>query len=497
MQDFLIQILCTLCVWLLQACYTVLKVFYMLAGLRDVATTDGFEGNLLNYVLFSTSSPVVNVFLNVFVISVGTTCLFLIVAIIKNMVTNKQPMTNLLAKAAGSILATLAVFLIAILGINIVTIILQQVNLAFGISSEASVIAIILNGSIEAEVGEYFTQHNGQGFIRWGTIAELEDRILQGDFSYNAFFSSLNLDDNIFSWPNGFYNANGVIITSTFNEWQCFFTSVALLVALLICSLGLIKRLLDIAFLIICLPLVSSTIVLDDGAKMKLWRETMISKVVLAFGSIIMVNLFLIIAPVLAQVTFFENKGINSVVHMMIIVGLAFCLPTGQTLFARLMGTSAEESREMMQALRTAKGATIAGAALGMGAVGFAKRGLIGGQNKYGKTSNGLIGKPVRALGGEISGRVTAPINNLARRALPSTRQANLHNAYAQANGADALANANKYDLKNFQKSGGVKDYQTMVRQNLKNSKANYKSAKLNKKYDFQGMFDDDMRGKK
>lgn len=494
MEAFIVQIICTLCVWLLQACYTVLKVFYMLAGLRDVTTTDGFEGNLLNYVLFSTSSPVVNVFLNVFVISVGTTCLFLIVAIIKNMVTNKQPMTNLLAKAAGSILATLAVFLIAILGINIVTIILQQVNLAFGISSEASVIAIILNGSIDGNVPG--TPVPNSGYDYWGTIDQIVERIEAGNFSYDSFFSGfagtfLNM------WPQGFSDSSEQIMTGGFNEWQCFFTSVALLVALLICSLGLIKRLLDIAFLIICLPLVSSTIVLDDGAKMKLWRETMISKVVLAFGSIIMVNLFLIIAPVLAQVTFFENKGINSVVHMMIIVGLAFCLPTGQTLFARLMGTSAEESREMMQALRTAKGATMAGAALGMGAVGFAKRGLLGGQNKYGKTSNGLIGKPVRALGGEISGRVTAPINNLARRALPSTRQANLHNAYAQANGADALANANKYDLKNFQKSGGVKDYQTMVRQNLKNSKANYKSAKLNKKYDFQGMFDDDMRGKK
>jgi hypothetical protein len=229
------------------------------------------------------------------------------------------------------------------------------------------------------------------------------------------------------------------------------------LIALAISCLGLIKRLFDLAFLLLSLPLISSTTVLDDGAKMKLWREAMVSKITMAFGAIIMVNLYIAIIPLLVDVTYIDNDVGNQIIKMLMVIGGAICVPTGQKLFARIMGGSADENKEILNGLHIAGHGTMAVGAAALGA----KNILFGGSNRYGRTYQGVFGG----------------IKNIS-----TQRQNNIRDAYQARYGADALNRANDYDLMTYKASGlykaDSKASRKTSRQNYKNSVVNYVVAR-------------------
>lgn len=91
---------------------------------------------------------------------------------------------------------------------------------------------------------------------------------------------------------------------------------------------------------------------------------------------------------------------ISTVLRMLLICGGALTINGAQMLFARLLGTSAEESREMGQAARTLFGAGMA-VKHGAQAVG---RGILGTKNANGQRVGGLLrggaGAAEKALGG-------------------------------------------------------------------------------------------------
>lgn len=106
------------------------------------------------------------------------------------------------------------------------------------------------------------------------------------------------------------------------------------------------------------------------------------------------------------------SNFVNSVLRLVLICGGALSISGGQLLFARLLGTSAEESREMAQSARTLFG----GAMTGFGAAKAAGRGLFGYRNANGQRVGGLIkggaglagtlgGGAANALGGLVGGQ--------------------------------------------------------------------------------------------
>lgn len=186
-----------------------------------------------------------------------------------------------------------------------------------------------------------------------------------------------------------------------FNFIIAYICAIVLLIALISATFGLVKRLYDIVLLFIALPGITATIPLDDGAKFKLWRETVISKVFLAFGTVLAVNVFTIVAPSIWGISVGTASGgfTNSVLRLVLICGGALSISGGQLLFARLLGTSAEESREMAQSARTLMG----GAMTGLGMTKAAGRGLFGYRNANGQRVGGLIkggASVVGAVGG-------------------------------------------------------------------------------------------------
>ena len=115
--------------------------------------------------------------------------------------------------------------------------------------------------------------------------------------------------------------------------------SIGIMIALLVAILNLAKRVYEIIFLYIVMPVSMSTLPLDDGARFKIWRETFITKIVLAYGSVFSVNIFVLLLPVITKMRIDGISGFgNGMFIIFMIIGGAMMIPAGQHLFARLFG---------------------------------------------------------------------------------------------------------------------------------------------------------------
>ncbi len=187
----------------------------------------------------------------------------------------------------------------------------------------------------------------------WSILDEDADTVL-GKYPHDLF--------NPFENPDKSPTMEGLIYYGSFDFILGYFAAVIVLVALVSACLGLGKRVYDLVILFLSLPLIASTIPLDDGARFKVWRETVISKVILAYGAVFAVNVFMIMLP---MITTMPVDGIGgNILRMFLIVCGGLSISGGMMLFARLFGTDAAESRDVAQSARTllaGAGAGIAG----------------------------------------------------------------------------------------------------------------------------------------
>lgn len=204
------------------------------------------------------------------------------------------------------------------------------------------------------------------------------------------------------------YSQQPMVRLDAFNLFTAYLVAVIMLISMFMLSVGLVKRIYDIIVLVICMPLVCGTIPLDDGARFRAWRETFMSKVLIAFGAVIALNVFFMIAGFIMgpafDLTYLINEGVLSsfavsVFKMLLLLGGALCMNSSQTLIARILGTSADEGREAMQsfALITSGVRMAAVGALGVSRVAAGMgRGLFGGTNRYGRERTGIFNYAAR-----------------------------------------------------------------------------------------------------
>lgn len=173
----------------------------------------------------------------------------------------------------------------------------------------------------------------------------------------------------------------------SFNLFTGYLVAIVMAISLIRICFGMVKRLYDIIVLIFMMPLVCGTIPLDDGARFKAWRETLMSKVLLVFGAVISINVFFQIAPLI------NLLSVGNILKMFLYMGGALSINSSQTLIARVLGTSADESREFAESART----ILTGAQVGVGGLIGAKNLAFGGYNKYGRFRQGGIPLLARA----------------------------------------------------------------------------------------------------
>ena len=173
--------------------------------------------------------------------------------------------------------------------------------------------------------------------------------------------------------PNGGWDSeNSAIDGSGYEALMPYLCAFILLYILCTTCFTLVKRSFDIVILLFVLPFVNATVPLDDGAHMKLWRETMISKILLAFGAVFSMAVFNIFAPLTMKIYIANNAVLTGVLRLLLIVGGGLSISGGMALISRLVGTGIAEGNEMASSART----LLAG---GAGAIFTASRAIRGG----------------------------------------------------------------------------------------------------------------------
>ncbi len=316
---FFQELVMLLFLWMLKLIDGLMEIFSAIAGVTDV-TYHGQKVNIIEFIVGD--STVGTIFWCVFILAVGLTCIFAIAALVKNMVANNKNVSSIVGKFFLSLLGTLAVLTVVILGILISNAVLQLIAEIFQIGNTTK----LSNALFNACVGDWLNGYS---------IAELDVSSLTvgqifGD--YNAALFGI--------WPTS-WKCNGMVDPNTFMYLPAMIASVGLIIALIIAVINLAKRVYEIVFMYLVMPLSMSTLSVDDGARFKAWRETFITKIVLAYGTVFSVNIFILILPIITAMKIPGVSGFgNSMFLIFMIVGGAMVIPAGQTLFARLFGSA-------------------------------------------------------------------------------------------------------------------------------------------------------------
>ena len=314
---FLQELVLQLFLWLLQLIDGIMEIFSAISGVATV-TYHGEQVNLIE--LLVGDSTVGAIFCCIFILAVGLSCIFAIVGLVKNMVANNRTVSGVVGKFFLSLLGTMAMLVVVVLGILIANSVLQLIANIFQISNTTKLSTALF----DACAGDWINGYSKAEF----DVSSLTVRDIFGD--YNAALFGI--------WPTS-WKCNGMVDPNKFLYFPSLVASIALGIAMIVASVNLAKRIFEIVFLYLVMPVSMSTLAADDGARFKIWRETFITKVVLAYGAVFSVNVFVLILPLLSQMRIEGIGGFgNSLFLIFMIIGGAMVIPAGMTLFARLFG---------------------------------------------------------------------------------------------------------------------------------------------------------------
>lgn len=316
---FFQELLMMIFLWFLRLIDGIMDIFSAIAGVTDI-TLQGEKVNIIEYLVGG--STVGTIFWCVFILAVGLTCIFGIVALVKNMISNNRNVSSIIGKMGLSLLGTMAMLTVVILGILIANAVLTLISEMFQIQNTTQ----LSNALFNACVGKWI---NGY------TVSELDVtsctvREIMGDYNISSALLGI--------WPTSWLG-NGMIDPDKFLYLPAIIASIALMIAMIVALLNLSKRVYEIVLMYIIMPMSMSTLPLDDGARFKAWRETFVTKILLAYGTVFSVNIFILLLPIICKMRIPEIGVFgNSMFIIFMIIGGAMVIPAGQTLFARLFG---------------------------------------------------------------------------------------------------------------------------------------------------------------
>ncbi len=315
---FFQELILQLFLWLLRLIDGTMELFSAISGVTKV-NYQGQEVNLLEFILGD--STVGTIFWCIFILAIGLTCIFTIVSLVKNMLSGARSVSGIVGKFGLSLLGTMAMLAVVVLGVLISGALLQLVAEIFQIGTTEKLSNALFNACVEDWLNGYSVTEID--------VADLSVREIFGD--YNTVMFGI--------WPTD-WKCNGMVDPNTFLYLPAMIASIALGIALLLAIVNLAKRVYELAILYLIMPVSLSTLSLDDGARFKVWRETFITKIVLAYGAVFSVNVFALILPLITQMQIPGIGGFGNAMFLIImIVGGAMVIPGGQALFARLFGS--------------------------------------------------------------------------------------------------------------------------------------------------------------
>ena len=312
---FFQQLCLLLFLWLLKLVDGLMEIFSAISGITDVT----YKGEKVNIIEFLAGDSTVNtIFWCIFILAIGLTCIFTIAALIKNMINSQRNVSTIVGKFFLALLGTMAMLTVLFLIILISNSLLVLVSQIFQIGNTTKLSSALFN----ACAGDWINGYSVSEF----DISRLGVKEIFGDYTTGFVFPD--------KWKY-----NGMVNPDKFLYLPSLISGVALAIALVVAVLNLAKRVYEIIFMYFVMPMSMSTLPLDDGARFKTWRETFITKIVIAYGTVFSVNIFVLLLPLITRMRIGEISGFgNSMFLIFMIVGGAMVIPAGQALFCKLFG---------------------------------------------------------------------------------------------------------------------------------------------------------------
>lgn len=312
---FFQQLCLLLFLWLLKLVDGLMEIFSAISGITDVT----YKGEKVNIIEFLAGDSTVNtIFWCIFILAIGLTCIFTIAALIKNMINSQRNVSTIVGKFFLALLGTMAMLTALFLIILISNSLLVLVSQIFQTGNTTKLSSALFN----ACAGDWINGYSVSEF----DISRLGVKEIFGDYTTGFVFPD--------KWKY-----NGMVNPDNFLYLPSLISGVALAIALVVAVLNLAKRVYEIIFMYFVMPMSMSTLPLDDGARFKTWRETFITKIVIAYGTVFSVNIFVLLLPLITRMRIDEISGFgNSMFLIFMIVGGAMVIPAGQALFCKLFG---------------------------------------------------------------------------------------------------------------------------------------------------------------
>ena len=335
-------------------------IFYKLCGIETVEI-EGEQGDLLSNLL--ESDIIKRVFLTIFIIGFILLIVFTILAIIKSNYQEKQNWKTVLSKTGQAFIIMLLIPFTVIIGVMLTNTIMSSINQAMNVYPSSG------QGSI-----------GGQFLI---TIGHDAYKGLIDQSQAEAMFVSGELNYAKLSVVKQYYDITEL------NYVIGLLGSLVMLIMFVISAITFVQRIFDIVLLYIISPVSISTIPLDEGNRFKVWKDMLISKILSAYGIILVMNLFFLIIPQVYQIQFFDNSFQNGVVYILFLIGGSFAVTKASRVISQLTGAPATggEMAQMIYNIRSALAFTRATKGVVNGIIG----GAVGGSDykqmrKKGKT---------------------------------------------------------------------------------------------------------------
>lgn len=310
--------------------------FDVLIGMKDITYYSESLGRkdqttLLEY--FVNNEIIRNALISITFIALCLSMIFAIYSVMRSTLDfdfeGKRPVGKVLNAVAKSMIAFLLVPTICIFGISLASIVLKQTCSAITGSDASLGRWVLAISSMDAGRG-----NPPASFIdrATGQIAEPWASLVGGGLDYVSFGTCIHI--------------------SRVDYILGFASLIFMAVIMVICLFTFIKRIFDIILLYITSPYFVSTIVLDDGEKFKRWRDMFIAKILVGFGSVIGLRIFLMMIPVIMndQLEIFDSVAGNItggyIIRLVFILGGMYAVYKSSTLLTGIISSSvaAEEN---------------------------------------------------------------------------------------------------------------------------------------------------------
>ena len=153
--------------------------------------------------------------------------------------------------------------------------------------------------------------------------------------------------------------------------------SIFLLIVMAICLINFICRIFEVLMLFIASPLFVSVMPLDDGEKFKAWQDMFVAKLFSGFGSVIAMELYMLICPVVMSggISFMQNGSTEAdyLIRLVFMLGGAWAVIKAGPTITQLLNFQAGAAERQTGASVTAG---LMGAATTIG--GTAKQAFTG-----------------------------------------------------------------------------------------------------------------------